>query len=206
MDPNAPSCSRGLFFLSHDERATAELGRAIGAQLWPGSVIGFFGELGAGKTCFARGVAQGLGVDSGVASPSFTLLLEYQGRLPIYHLDAWMSARGEAFLSSGGADWLRGDGVSMVEWAQRVERYLPRPYLAVHLQHRVASERGIGLSIAQREGPAGSEGPCTQAARQAWERVLASLPAIQGLTAVPAPAPTPASGCGPNSMPVEGSV
>ena len=94
--PQAPS----RHFLSHDPKATLVLGRAIGTGLWSGSVIGFFGELGSGKTCFVRGVAEGLGVLTGVASPSFTLLLEYQGRLPIYHLDAWMSARGESFSSS----------------------------------------------------------------------------------------------------------
>jgi tRNA threonylcarbamoyladenosine biosynthesis protein TsaE len=164
---------RPLRLRSRSSEATMALGRALGQGLWPGAVVALDGELGSGKTCMVRGIALGLGVGSGVQSPSFTLLHEYRGRLPVFHLDAWMEAREVAFLQEGGAEWLRADGVSLVEWAARVERFLPRPHLAVRLQHVAEEERWIDLELV---GGTGAELDRAQAAVwAAWQGLLASL-------------------------------
>ncbi len=127
--------------------ATEALGAALGKALEAGDVVAIDGELGTGKTCLVRGLARGLGVTEGVASPSFTLMHTYQGRLPVHHLDAWMQERGEAFLEDGGAEWLRADGVALVEWAERMAPWLPAPRLHVALEHRGGDLRGIRLEV-----------------------------------------------------------
>lgn len=122
---------------------TEACGRELARHLAPGDVVALYGELGAGKTCFVRGLAAGLDVNDPVSSPTFTLMHSYGGRLPLHHLDAWMAARGEAFLSDGGADWLRADGVCAVEWAERVEAWLPAERFEVRLEHAGGDRRTI---------------------------------------------------------------
>jgi tRNA threonylcarbamoyladenosine biosynthesis protein TsaE len=137
----------GVELESESPEATEALGAALGAQLGPGDVVALDGELGSGKTCLVRGLARGLGVTEGVASPSFTLMHTYEGRLPVHHLDAWMRERGEAFLADGGAEWLRADGVALVEWAERIEAWLPTPRVHVALAHRGGDRRAIRLEV-----------------------------------------------------------
>jgi len=103
--------------------------------------------LGAGKTTFMRGLAVGLGVEEPVSSPTYTLMHQYEGRLTLYHFDAWMEGRERAFLEGGGAEELTGEGVSAVEWAEKVAEYLPHPRLAVRLTHRSPQERGLELRV-----------------------------------------------------------
>lgn len=131
--------------ISASPEATEALGSALAELALPGLVIALDGDLGAGKTCFVRGFAQGLGVVEPVSSPSFTLMHEYPGRLTVYHLDAWMQARGEAFLEDGGDEWLRADGVALVEWADRLAPWLPAERLSLRLSHLGPEERGIEL-------------------------------------------------------------
>jgi len=132
-----------LRLVSRSEAATAALGEAIGARLEAGAVVAIDGELGAGKTTLVQGLARGLGVDAGVASPSYTLMHTYTGRVPVYHYDAWMQGRERAFLEGGGAEWLEGGGVALVEWAERVADWLPEPRLHVHLAHPSESRTGV---------------------------------------------------------------
>ena len=128
--------------------ATEALAAAVGTFLAPGDVVALRGELGAGKTCFVRGAARALGVAGPVASPTYTLMHAYEGRLPVYHLDAWMQGRGEAFLEDGGAEWLRADGVALVEWAERVAPWLPPARLDVLLEHAAPERRLVRLAVA----------------------------------------------------------
>ena len=137
-----PVCLARRVFLSHSTEATeaigAALGRAIEAQaelVRSGVVLALEGELGGGKTAVTRGVASGLGAKDRVHSPSFTLMHTYEGRLPIYHFDAWMEGRERAFLDGGGAEWLESGGVALIEWARRVEAWLPLPRLGLVLEH-----------------------------------------------------------------------
>ncbi len=129
-------------FHSNSTEATEAFGealaRAIEAQpalVQAGVAVTLEGELGTGKTAVARGIARGLGSNDAVHSPSFTLMHTYQGRLPIYHFDAWMQGRERAFLEGGGGEWLDGGGVALIEWGSRVESWLPLPRLALFLQH-----------------------------------------------------------------------
>jgi tRNA threonylcarbamoyladenosine biosynthesis protein TsaE len=145
-------------WLSRSAATTEELGERLGALLAPGDVLALDGELGAGKTTLVRGLARGLGVSEPVSSPSFTLMNAYAGRLPVYHLDAWMAERGDAFLAEGGAEWLASNGVALVEWAERVERWLPAGSLRVRLEHagppgpQDAGRRRILLELASGAG------------------------------------------------------
>ena len=126
---------------------TEAIGAALGAELEAGALVALDGELGAGKTAFVRGVARGLGVEEPVTSPSFTLMHEYRGRLTVRHFDAWMTGREEAFLDGGGAEEFEGDGVAILEWATRVERFLPADRLEVVLEHRGPTERRLTLRV-----------------------------------------------------------
>jgi tRNA threonylcarbamoyladenosine biosynthesis protein TsaE len=118
-----------------DPEATHRLGRRLGERLFPGAVVALVGPLGAGKTQLARAVAEGLGVPDGrvVTSPTFTLIHEYAGRLPVYHFDAYRLRGGGEFFDLGAHEYLEGDGVCLVEWADRVADALPREHLRIEL-------------------------------------------------------------------------
>lgn len=107
----------------HTEGAaeTIALGRALASLLKPGDVVAFYGDLGAGKTTMIKGIAAGLGVSEVVKSPSFVIATEYQGRLPVYHIDLYRLDEKSDFGAFGFEDYLTGDGVCLVEWAERAE-------------------------------------------------------------------------------------
>jgi tRNA threonylcarbamoyladenosine biosynthesis protein TsaE len=118
-----------------DLAATEALGRRLGRLLFPGAVVALVGPLGAGKTHLTRAVAEGLGIADSrvVSSPTFVLIQEYAARLPAYHFDAYR-LRGEGEFSDLGAhEYLEGNGVCLVEWADRVHDCLPAEQLRVEL-------------------------------------------------------------------------
>lgn len=120
-----------------DAAATERLGAALGARLRPGQALALCGELGAGKTCLARGVARGLSVDDpdAVASPTYLLVIEHPGPTPMVHVDAYLPEKTRAFLLDGGVDYLDElGGVAVVEWADRVADLLPDDTLEVRLE------------------------------------------------------------------------
>ena len=114
-------------FESESLAETGRLGQALGRVAIAGLVVGLRGALGAGKTAFVRAVAEGLEVPDPrlVTSPTFILIQEYPGRLPIYHFDAYRLSDLESFIDLGVAEYFDGDGVCLVEWADRVDEVLP---------------------------------------------------------------------------------
>lgn len=112
---------------------TRALGEKLAPLLKPGDVICLNGDLGAGKTAFSQGVARGLGVTDPVTSPTFTLINEYQGRLPLYHFDVYRLGGPEEMEDLGYEEYFYGRGVCLIEWAQLVEDVLPEDRLDITL-------------------------------------------------------------------------
>lgn len=114
--------------------ATIALGKKIGQQLVARDVLVLDGDLGAGKTTFTKGLAAGLEIPDIIKSPTFTIIHEYQdGRLPLYHMDAYRLENGGAE-DLGLEEYFDGDGVSVVEWAEFMEDELPADFLAIHFK------------------------------------------------------------------------
>jgi tRNA threonylcarbamoyladenosine biosynthesis protein TsaE len=118
-------------FTTRTPAETAALGARIGARLGPGAVIACIGELGAGKTCFVQGLARGLGVEAAVTSPTFVLVNQYRGRCPVYHLDAYRTESLTELVDLGAEEFLHGDGVTAIEWADKLLPLLPPHALIV---------------------------------------------------------------------------
>jgi tRNA threonylcarbamoyladenosine biosynthesis protein TsaE len=116
---------------SHDE--TQRIGEALGARLGPGDVIACIGELGTGKTCFLQGLVRGLGVREPATSPTFVLINHYEGRFPVYHLDAYRAENLIEILDLGVEEMLRGDGVTVVEWGEKLLPLLPSHTIVVRI-------------------------------------------------------------------------
>ncbi len=110
-----------------DESDTVLLGEKIAKRVSPGVVLGLIGTLGAGKTRLSRAIAEALAVEpSAIASPTFVLIHEYDGSLPVYHFDTYRLTDPDEFEALGASEyWLRGDGLCLIEWADRVRQLLP---------------------------------------------------------------------------------
>lgn len=111
--------------LSRSAQDTQALGERLGAHLGRGDVVACMGPLGAGKTCFLQGLARGLGVTANVTSPTFVLVNEYRGRLPVRHVDAYRTASLTELVDIGLEEMLHGDGVTVIEWADKLLPLLP---------------------------------------------------------------------------------
>ena len=119
-----------LRYESRSAEATRRIGEALGERLKPGDVVATIGELGAGKTCFLQGLVRGLGVAETATSPTFVLINQYRGRLPVYHVDAYRTESFTELLDLGLEEFMYGDGVTVVEWADKLLPLLP-PYSIV---------------------------------------------------------------------------
>jgi tRNA threonylcarbamoyladenosine biosynthesis protein TsaE len=120
--------------VSHSENETESLAARLADALEPGTVVALVGNLGAGKTRLVRAVAEALGVDCrAVASPTFVLVHEYAGRLPIFHFDVYRLREAADFLELGADEYLNSGGVCFVEWADRVEAFLPPDHLRIEI-------------------------------------------------------------------------
>lgn len=119
-----------------DLAATEAFGRRLGELLFPGAAIALIGPLGAGKTHLTRAVAEGLGVvnPAAVNSPTFVLIQEYQARLPIYHFDAYRLSGSREFADLGVDEYFHGDGVCLIEWADKVLATLPVEHLRIAIE------------------------------------------------------------------------
>lgn len=122
-------------FVSRSLADTDVLGQAVGESVEPGTVLALSGNLGAGKTRFTQAVATALGVpEQQVTSPTFVLIQEYAGRLPVFHFDTWRIKNPQEFLDLGADELMHADGVCLIEWANRVSELLPADHLAVSIE------------------------------------------------------------------------
>jgi tRNA threonylcarbamoyladenosine biosynthesis protein TsaE len=134
MEPmTVPETRRGSL-VSTDPEQTRSLGRALGRAALPGTMLALRGPLGAGKTQLAKGVAEGLDVESVVNSPTFVLMNEHVGRLRLFHVDAYRLDDPEEALAAGLLDDRELDGVTVVEWADRLDGWLPADRLDIALE------------------------------------------------------------------------
>jgi tRNA threonylcarbamoyladenosine biosynthesis protein TsaE len=131
--------AREVVLTTRSPEETRAAGRAVAALLEPGDVLVLDGQLGAGKTVFAKGVADGLGVTETVVSPTFTLAREYQGRLRLVHVDVYRLDHVQEFLDLGLDDLVGDDAVTLVEWGEAVTAELPADHLEVRLDPDVAA-------------------------------------------------------------------
>ena len=111
-------------FLSHSTAETEAAGDALARRLRPGTVLAYQGGLGMGKTAFTRGLARGLGCEDRVTSPTFTIVNEYEGRIPLFHFDMYRLPDADALFDIGWEDYLARGGVCAVEWSENVEEAL----------------------------------------------------------------------------------
>jgi tRNA threonylcarbamoyladenosine biosynthesis protein TsaE len=137
-------------FESGSPEETAALGARLAERLGPGDVVALTGELGAGKTCFTQGLARGLGVSGRAVSPTFVLVNEYRGRLPVHHVDAYRTGSLTELLDLGIDELFSGDGVTIVEWADKLLPLLPPHTVHVHIEGVGDEPRIVTVSNAGR--------------------------------------------------------
>jgi tRNA threonylcarbamoyladenosine biosynthesis protein TsaE len=134
-------------FISNSAEETVAAGRAHARTVRPGEVLALAGDLGAGKTQFVKGLVAGLGSAAPVTSPTFTLIHEYTGgRLPVYHLDFYRLENRAAAVRLGLDDYFFGDGVSVVEWADRFPDLIPPDAVWIFFEMKSETERAISTS------------------------------------------------------------
>ena len=119
---------------SRSEAETFAVGSKLGESAKSGDIFLLDGDLGVGKTVFAKGVAAGLGIDEPVVSPTFTIVHEYEGRLPLYHFDVYRIADPDEMYEIGFDEYLYGDGVCLIEWPSQVEELLPEEAVRITIE------------------------------------------------------------------------
>ena len=124
-----------MTFETHSAEETFEIGKKLGEEAMPGEVYLLTGDLGAGKTVFAKGFASGLGITKEVTSPTFTIMHIYdEGRLPLYHFDVYRIDNAEDLMDTGSDEYFYGNGVCLVEWADRIADFLPDNSISVEIK------------------------------------------------------------------------
>jgi tRNA threonylcarbamoyladenosine biosynthesis protein TsaE len=134
-----------LEFISRNPEDTKKIGAIIGERAVPGDVLLLEGKLGAGKTCLTQGIAIGLGIDDYVLSPTFVIMRELYGRLPLYHIDLYRLDDIEESIDLGLDDYFCGDGVSVVEWAEKAISIMPRNRLLIRIDYIDDTKRRLLL-------------------------------------------------------------
>ena len=131
-------------FISNSPAETEAIGRQVAENIGVGSVLALKGELGSGKTLFVKGVVAGLGSSADVTSPTFTIVHEYRGgRLPVYHFDLFRIENPQALARLGLDDYFFGDGISVIEWADRFPEFVPEQARWIFFEIKSETQRGI---------------------------------------------------------------
>lgn len=133
--------------LSHSPEDTEQAGKQLAQTLHPGDVLAFFGDLGVGKTHFIQGLAQGLGVNDYVSSPTFALVHTYQGRVPLYHFDMYRITSWADLESTGFFDYLDAGGICAIEWSENIENALPENVIRIYIRPgKLPNDRHITIT------------------------------------------------------------
>ena len=133
--------------ISGSTEETMALGKRLAGHLKSGDIICFFGDLGSGKTTLIKGIAEGLKIDQGkVSSPTFVLMNAYEGRLALFRFDLYRLEDIQGISSIGYDEFFYGNGVSVIEWADRLGDFLPEEYLRIDMKHKALDERVIQLA------------------------------------------------------------
>lgn len=135
-----------LDIVSHSMAQTHRLGARLGELLHGGELLLMDGDLGTGKTTLTQGIAEGMGIRGVVSSPTFTLLKEYEGRIPLYHFDLYRLEDPGEILDLGFEEYFYGNGVCVVEWADKAEGIWPEQHLQIHLKMVTDTKRGLVLT------------------------------------------------------------
>ena len=134
-------------FQTHSPEETQAIGEQFGQTLKPGDVVALIGDLGAGKTCLTQGIARGVGIftDQVVNSPSYTLINEYEGAIPVYHIDLYRLEHHGEIVELGLEEYLEGDGICIIEWADRMLELLPEHHIRLQIRWEDEFTRTIEL-------------------------------------------------------------
>jgi tRNA threonylcarbamoyladenosine biosynthesis protein TsaE len=126
---------------------TIRIGKSIGSLLMPGDVVALVGELGTGKTQFIKGLATGVGVGKPtyISSPSFTLINEYAGKVPFYHIDLFRLKSEKEAEELGLEEYFQGGGITAIEWADKIPSFLPQEMLSIHIRYTGKHTRSIEM-------------------------------------------------------------
>jgi len=128
------------------------LGEKIARFLHEGSVVALRGNLGTGKTCLTKGIARGLGISEEITSPTYTIVSEYPGKLSLYHLDVYRLNGDDDFAALGGEEFLYGQGVSVIEWSERIPGSIPDDAIFIKLELLGGDNRRIRISVPELPG------------------------------------------------------
>ena len=156
-----------FFYTSSCADETIALGKRLALSLEKGSIVSLDGTLGAGKTCFAKGIARGLGINDEVTSPTYTIVSQYDGflsggeQIPVYHIDVYRLTGSDDFSAIGGEELVFGKGVSIIEWGGRIPDFIPAYAIKVNIEIKTDSspEAGARFIHIYREEPP-KEGGC----------------------------------------------
>ena len=134
-----------LELFSNSAEDTINIGKKIGTSLTKGTVIAFKGTLAAGKTTLTKGIAESLEIDEVITSPTFTLVSEYEGKIPLYHFDVYRLDTVEDFLNIGSEEMMYGDGVCAIEWSEKIESALPKDAIIIEIEILTPETRKITI-------------------------------------------------------------
>ena len=145
-----------MVLVSRSADRTEQIGRLVGSILHKGDFLALCGALGGGKTCFTRGVVTSLAPESAhlVASPTFAIMNEYPGGIPVYHFDFYRLGNSDEIAELGFEEYFRGDGVCIAEWSERLGDAIPEEHLTITFEHAGEDDRRISLRANGRKSQA----------------------------------------------------
>ena len=134
----------------NEEKDTRDIGFKLGKLLKPGNIICLIGDLGAGKTTMTQSLAEALEVDDYITSPTFTIVNEYEGKIPLYHFDVYRIGCSDEMYDIGFEEYINGEGICIIEWANIIEDILPDEYLKIELMYKETGREMILTPFGQK--------------------------------------------------------